>query len=230
MIRLLEGDAERFADLGVVFADANRRLQLGLQHRQRGAELVAGVGHEPALALKRLLQAGEHLVQRLAEAADLVLRGRQRQPLAAALQGDPLRPLAHRLDRREAGGGEPVADPGCEQDRDRNADQERPDEARERLVAVRERDADDQDERASPGRQRAGEHPRRSLDARKLALEHGRVLRCPPGLLGAEHRSAYGPGSVHAASLRRQDLDEAVLRVGDPAAARPRRGVCRTDG
>ena len=59
-----------------MLADANRRLQLGLQHRQRGAELVAGVGHEPALALKRLLQAGEHLVQRLAETADLVLRGR----------------------------------------------------------------------------------------------------------------------------------------------------------
>src|SRR6185295_4673805 len=54
------------------------------------------------------------------------------------------------------------------------------------------------------------------------ALELGPVPRCPPCLLGAEHRNAYGPGSVHTASLRGQELDEVVLRIGDPAAAHPR--------
>ena len=39
-------------------ADPNGGLQLGFQDGERRAELVAGVGHEPALALKRLLAAG----------------------------------------------------------------------------------------------------------------------------------------------------------------------------
>ena len=139
MIRLFEGDAERFADLWVVVTDTNRRLELGLQHRQRGAELVACIGDEPPLALKGLLQAGEHLVQRLAETADLILRGWERQPLASAGQRDPRRPLAHRLDRRQTGRRKPVADPGREQHSERTADQEGTEQARQRLVAVFER-------------------------------------------------------------------------------------------
>ena len=51
-------------------------------------------------------QPGEHLVERLAEPADLVVRVRQRQPLAPAVERDPLRPPAHRLDRAR---GPPLA-------------------------------------------------------------------------------------------------------------------------
>ena len=52
-----------------------------------------------------------------------------------------------------------------------------------------------------------------------LALEHGRAARGPPRLLGAERRRAHALGPVHAAPVGREHLDEAVLRVGEPAAA-----------
>src|SRR5439155_8413492 len=115
VVRLLERGDEGLAHPGAVVAGAEGGLQLGLQYSERGPKLVAGVRHEPALSLKRFLQPGQHLVERLAEAADLVLRRRERQSLAAAAEGDPLGPLAHRLNRREPRGGEQVADPGSEE-------------------------------------------------------------------------------------------------------------------
>ena len=50
-------------------------LELGLDHRDRRAELVAGVGDEAPLALEGPPQPVEHLVERLAEPADLVAAG-----------------------------------------------------------------------------------------------------------------------------------------------------------
>ena len=49
-----------------------RQLELGAEDRQRRAQLVAGVGDEGALALQRVAEPGQHLVQRLAQARDLV--------------------------------------------------------------------------------------------------------------------------------------------------------------
>src|SRR5690349_15134579 len=51
-------------------------LDLGADKRERGAQLVARVGDEAALALHRALEPGEHLVQRRPEPGDLVVRAR----------------------------------------------------------------------------------------------------------------------------------------------------------
>ena len=83
--------------VGAVVAGAQRALELGLDHRHGRAQLVAGVGDELALAVEGPPQAIEHVVERLAEPADLVVSGGQRQPLAVVRQRDLGRPPAHRL-------------------------------------------------------------------------------------------------------------------------------------
>ena len=52
---------------------AQRELDARLQQRERGAQLVACVVHEPALARQRLLERGEHLVEGLAQTSHLVV-------------------------------------------------------------------------------------------------------------------------------------------------------------
>ena len=86
VVGLLEGGVERLAQRARVAPVAQRGLELGLHDGQRRAQLVAGVGQEAALAFEGGLQAGQHLVERLAEAADLVVRVGQRQALVAAAQ------------------------------------------------------------------------------------------------------------------------------------------------
>ena len=88
---------------------ARGELQLGSEERERRPELVARVRDEPPLAREAGLEAVEHLVQRLAEAADLVARRRQRQPPVGALARDLGRAAAHRLDRPQRGACEEVA-------------------------------------------------------------------------------------------------------------------------
>ena len=53
-------------------------LELGADAGQRAAQLVAGVGDEPALAVGGVLEPGEHRVHRLREPADLVVGRRAR--------------------------------------------------------------------------------------------------------------------------------------------------------
>ena len=73
--------------------DVDRRAH----DRERGAQLVRGVGDEPLLALERGLEPAEHLVERLGQFAELV---------AGAAQRDPRRQVVL---RRGAGGrGDPV--------------------------------------------------------------------------------------------------------------------------
>ena len=55
---------------------AQRELELGPERRERRAQLVARVGDEAALSREPLLEAVEHVVQRLAETVDLVPRRR----------------------------------------------------------------------------------------------------------------------------------------------------------
>ena len=78
----------RLAQLLGRAALAERQLELRLEQRQRGAQLVTRAGHEAALALGRLLQPLEHLVERRAELRELVAGGRHGQPPAAAQPRD----------------------------------------------------------------------------------------------------------------------------------------------
>ena len=101
VVAFLDGGHERLAHVRPVVAGAQGALELGLDHRHRRAQLVAGVGDELPLAVERPPQAIEHVVERLAEPADLVVGGGQRQALVLVRQRHLGRPAAHRLDGRE---------------------------------------------------------------------------------------------------------------------------------
>jgi hypothetical protein len=63
--------------------DRRGDLELGACAGQRRAQLVRGVRDERALPGAGRVQPGQHVVERLGEPADLVLRGRHRQPARA---------------------------------------------------------------------------------------------------------------------------------------------------
>ena len=63
----------------------HRHFELGAQARDRAAQLVRGVGDEPALPLHGRLQRGQRLVRRPGQPADLVLR----RPAPAPAGSDP---------------------------------------------------------------------------------------------------------------------------------------------
>ena len=85
------------------------RLGLGQRHVQRGphrgqrrAQLMRGVGDEPALGLERDLQPFQQAVDGVAKLLQLVLRALNGQPLVQVVLGDALRRrghLAHRAQR-----------------------------------------------------------------------------------------------------------------------------------
>ena len=124
---------------------AECELELGPQQRERRPQLVTGVGDELALARERGLEPVEQLVQRLAKTLDLVARCRDRQPLARRLGRDRRGPPAHRLDLAQRQAGEPVAEERREDQRDRACDQQLVAKAGQRLGAVLQRGADDED-------------------------------------------------------------------------------------
>ena len=72
VVALLERCDQRLARARTEPACPQRGLELGLHHRDRRAQLVAGVGDEVPLALEGPPQPVEHVVERLAQAADLV--------------------------------------------------------------------------------------------------------------------------------------------------------------
>ena len=55
-------------------ATPQRQVDLGPENRERGAQLVARVGHEGALPRERRLEPVEHLVERLPQPRQLVSR------------------------------------------------------------------------------------------------------------------------------------------------------------
>jgi hypothetical protein len=150
MLAFLDGSAQRRARLGAVVARSQRRLELGLDHGDRRAQLVAGVGHEALFALERRAEAIEHRVQRLAEPADLVVSGREREPLTVVSQRDQVGAPAHRLHRPEARTGQGKAEQRRGSDRQRCADRKRRDDPGQRLVTVLKRLAHDHRRRSRP--------------------------------------------------------------------------------
>ena len=82
--RLLQRGGDRRAQLLGRALAPERDLELAAQDRQRRAQLVAGVRGERPLGLQRPLEPRQHLVQRVAEPVDLVVRPRYGQPLRRA--------------------------------------------------------------------------------------------------------------------------------------------------
>ena len=215
VVALLDRRDQRLLHVRVVPAAAQRALQLGLDHRQRRAQLVARVRHELPLAVERAAQPAEHLVERLAEPADLVVGLRQGEGLVGAGQRHLLGPAPHRLDRPQPRRRQHVAQQRSEQDRHRPADRKRGDEVGERLVAVLQRLADDRDARALP----AGQHARRALDARQPPLDEDALAGRGAPQLGRRQRPPRTAEAVDHLPSGAQQLREPLLGV----AARARR-------
>ena len=70
------GAAHRGGQVVPAAAGTRRQLQLAAQHRQRGAQLVAGVGDEGPLPGQRPLQPAEQVVHRAGQGGDLIAGGR----------------------------------------------------------------------------------------------------------------------------------------------------------
>jgi hypothetical protein len=62
----------QLGDVGVRVGEGH--VDLGAQHRQRGPQLVAGVGDEAALRVEGRLEAFEHRVEGVGQLGDLVAR------------------------------------------------------------------------------------------------------------------------------------------------------------
>ncbi len=189
---LLAGRAQRALQLLLRPGPPQRELQLGPERRERRAQLVAGVRDETTLALETRVEPAEHRVERLAETSDLVLRRRQREPSARRGRGDLRGTAPHRVDRTQGGPRQQIAGHGGEQQRNRPDDEQLPQQARERLIAVLERGPDDDREPAPVHVDPPGE----PADARRLE----------PGALG-KHRPVRAEdseeGLVVAVELRR---------------------------
>ncbi len=163
---------DRRPQLALVARVALGDLELGLVRGERGAQLVAGVVDEAALALERRLEPGERLVEGLAQPPELVGRRRDRQPLAGVGRGDRRRAPPHRLDGAQRGRGRAVAGERGQQQGDRAADQQQRGEPAEGLVAVAERGADGDHERLVVGLHRRREQAHLALEPRRgLVLE-----------------------------------------------------------
>ena len=229
-VALRERLAQRLARLRArVGAAAQRGVELGLEHGDRRAQLVARVGDEAPLALERALAAA-----RASRSGSRRAAGPRRGPpaaaerLVAALERDLRGAAPHRLDRPQPGGRQRVAEQRREQRR-RPARRSRttPTSARERLVAVLERLADDDDDAvaASPGAARIA---RLALDPGHRALER---QRSPPRALasaGVSDRPARATAASSDVAVGAEDLREAVL--GLPARARGAPTPRRRDG
>ena len=83
LARALEHRARRGRQVVVAQAD----VELGAHRRQRRAQLVRGVGDQPALLLDAALDAVEHRVERGGEVRDLVARGAARRCARRAGRG-----------------------------------------------------------------------------------------------------------------------------------------------
>jgi hypothetical protein len=199
-----------------------RQLELGPQRGQRGAKLVARVGDEDPLALQHRLDAVEHRVERLPETVDLVLRPGERQALAAALERDPTRPSAHRLDRGERSRGQQVPESRRDEERQRRPDRKRARDPREGLAAIVRRGAGDHHHLPVGGARRLAQDARLPLDAGNLPpLDHNPLARRAVELLRVERRSgARRERGGHHPPARRKDLREALLTPEQPAGQR----------
>jgi hypothetical protein len=145
---------------------------------------VARVGDEAPLAREPGLEPPEHVVERLAEPVDLVAGTRKRKTPAGRVARDVLRSAPHRLDRMQRRAGEEVAGCGGEQERERPGDEELLKKSFERLFAILERSADDEDDGLALGLRRRHEQPPGIFEARHLlASEKERAVERAP-LLG----------------------------------------------
>lgn len=128
-----QGVGEFAGGAGAVQGD----VEFGADQGERGAQFMAGVRDEPALAFGGRLQAVEHVVEGVAETGDLVV------PVAGHVQAQMLGtvgegggPAAVSLDGAQGGAGGAVADVGGGDQGQAGGEGELSEEFAQRLVAV----------------------------------------------------------------------------------------------
>ncbi|WUL68964.1 hypothetical protein OG943_08490 [Amycolatopsis sp. NBC_00345] len=84
-------------------------LHRGALDRQRGAQFVGRVRHEPALAVERRFKAVEHVVEGFGQFGEFVSRAVQREPFVQIGRGQPARGRGDRVQRPERPAGQPPA-------------------------------------------------------------------------------------------------------------------------
>ena len=89
---------------------AQRDVELAGHRRERPAQLVGGIGSEPAMRVHRALQAVEHRVEQHRHAADFVVHVRSVEPGVEVALGDPGGAFGDAGHRRQRPRGQPVAD------------------------------------------------------------------------------------------------------------------------
>jgi len=215
------GGGQGGEQLLVAAAGPQGQLELGLEDRQRGAQLVAGVAHEGALAFEGCLEAAEHGVEGLAQPGDLVVGDAHRQPPAEVRVADPNSSPAHRLYRPERRGGHAVAGQRGQQQGHRAADQQQHAQAVQGFLVVVERGAHHDKEPPSPG----AERPRKEAGVlvgvdRAIAPLDERPFPRARQLRGAQHGPLGKPGRAcdHAAAGA-EDLGKALAPLAQSAAA-----------
>ena len=109
-------------DVGVGIGEGH--VDLGAQHRQRGAQLVAGVGDEPALGVERGLQPVEHRVEPGGQLGDLAAGSRTPVRVSSDSTVEPPRGRRDRVQRPEHPPDQP---PGHERRGDHRPAGTRPD-------------------------------------------------------------------------------------------------------
>ena len=122
---------------------------------------MARVGDEATLALERVSEPPEHVVERHAQATDLVAGRREGEPPVGLSRRNLLCLDPHRVDRPESCRRERVAEERREEQGDRRDEEEYEHEAVHRLVAIVERRADDEDAWAGPRRDEPRRHANR---------------------------------------------------------------------
>ena len=168
------------------------------------------------------VQAFEHAVQRRPEPADLVVGGGDGQPRPRVGGLDRRRPAAHAVHRTQGGGHRRVARHGGQQERDRPTDEQEAAEVAQRLLAILQRSADDDDEPAILRSHRRGQHPDRIvLTGDRLTIDDDGLANLVRELLALEQRTpAHGRCGVDYVSGRLDDLREALPLLGEGAAPR----------
>ena len=178
-----------------------RHLQLGPDAGDRAAQLVRGVGDQPALAFLGRAEPAEHVVQGQGQVAHLVAGLGHREGPWPPGPGDVLGAPAQFGDRPQGGPRDQPARPGQQDQQQRGADQQRPGQRGQALAHLVVGDRGD-DGPAVPGGR--GGHPDR--------------VGQPEGAAVQEHRPAVpGVGRRHRARQQRDKPVRVRGHVHDPA-------------
>ena len=207
------------SSLGAAVAE-QRHLDLALQDRQGGPQLVARIGDEAALGGDRValglpgsLEPIEHRVERRGEAPELVGDRRLREAAIGDV-GDLLGPPAHGLDRPQRDAGDGVARRAGHDEGGAEPHQLDQEQRREGLVVVVPRRSDDRDDGLVPGSGGPGQQAQRLVERRVArAVDEYRPRQCPAqGSLVEQRRRPRKARGDHG-PVRTQDLSDALVAL-----------------